>query len=201
MASTCGLKSTDYEVVQTGSRLSDSAIDRRTVDKMLAFSAPPGYRRKKTPARPKLDPYVGIIDQMLEDDSKRLKKQRHTSKRIFERPPDVLSPCRHHPAQHVMENPALKHRSNRPDTRLHPTTASPLNKTLATREPSTQDITEESRIFPIRAFSEPLEFYRSWTGGFRGHDVIALSFRKRFIKFLLKLVILDPFIQRHFGVF
>ena len=60
-------------------------IDRRTVDKMLAFSAPPGYRRKKTPARPKLDPYVGIIDQMLEDDSKRLKKQRHTSKRIFER--------------------------------------------------------------------------------------------------------------------
>ena len=60
-------------------------IDRRTVDKMLAFSVPPGYRRKRTPARPKLDPYVGIIDQILEDDTKRLKKQRHTSKRIFER--------------------------------------------------------------------------------------------------------------------
>jgi transposase len=60
-------------------------IDRRTVDKMLAFPTPPGYRRKKTPARPKLDPFVGIIDQILEDDSKRLKKQRHTSKRIFER--------------------------------------------------------------------------------------------------------------------
>ena len=60
-------------------------IDRRTVDKMLAFPTPPGYRRKKTPARPKLDPYVGIIDQILEDDTKRLKKQRHTSKRIFER--------------------------------------------------------------------------------------------------------------------
>ena len=60
-------------------------IDRRTVDKMLAFSEPPGYRRKKPPARPKLDPYVGIIDQILEDDTKRLKKQRHTSKRVFER--------------------------------------------------------------------------------------------------------------------
>jgi len=60
-------------------------IDRRTVDKMLAFSTPPGYRRKKAPNRPKLDPFVGIIDQILEDDTKRLKKQRHTSKRIFER--------------------------------------------------------------------------------------------------------------------
>ena len=48
-------------------------IDRRTVDKMLAFAAPPGYRRKKVPSRPKLDPFVGIIDQILEDDTKRLK--------------------------------------------------------------------------------------------------------------------------------
>ena len=60
-------------------------IDRRTVDKMLAFAVPPGYRRQKTPTRPKLDPFVGLIDQILEDDTKRLKKQRHTSKRIFER--------------------------------------------------------------------------------------------------------------------
>ena len=57
-------------------------IDRRTVDKMLVFSVPPGYRRKKAPARPKLDPFVGIIDQILETDTKRPKKQRHTSKRI-----------------------------------------------------------------------------------------------------------------------
>ena len=60
-------------------------IDRRTVDKMLSFPEPPGYRRKKRPPRPKLDPFVGIIDQILEDDTKRLKKQRHTSKRIYER--------------------------------------------------------------------------------------------------------------------
>jgi hypothetical protein len=50
-------------------------VDRRTVDKILAFPAPPGYRRKKAPARPRLDPFVGIIDQILEDDTKRLKKQ------------------------------------------------------------------------------------------------------------------------------
>ena len=60
-------------------------IDRRTVDKMLVFSVPPGYRRKKAPARPKLDPFVGIIDQILETDRLVHKKQRHTSKRIFER--------------------------------------------------------------------------------------------------------------------
>ena len=78
-----------YAVIIQGMSRREAAriygIDRRTVDKMLAFSVPPGYRRKKTPARPKLDPFVGLIDQILEDDSKRLKKQRHTSKRIFER--------------------------------------------------------------------------------------------------------------------
>ena len=60
-------------------------IDPRTVAKMLMFSVPPGYRRSRSPARPKLDPFVGIIDQILEDDKGRPAKQRHTSKRIFER--------------------------------------------------------------------------------------------------------------------
>ena len=43
------------------------------------------YRRTKPPARPQLDPFVGIIDRILEEDGERPKKQRHTSKRIFER--------------------------------------------------------------------------------------------------------------------
>ena len=60
-------------------------IDPRTVAKMLKFSVPPGYRRNRPAARPKLDPFVGIIDRILEDDKERPKKQRHTSKRIFER--------------------------------------------------------------------------------------------------------------------
>ncbi|MHA1553211.1 MAG: hypothetical protein ACTSU0_02220 [Alphaproteobacteria bacterium] len=66
-------------------------IDRRTVDKMLRYSVPPGYRRKKPPARPKLDPFVGIIDGILEEDGQRPKKHRYTSKRIFERLRDEYS--------------------------------------------------------------------------------------------------------------
>ena len=60
-------------------------IDPRTVAKMLAFSVPPGYRRSRPPARPKLDPFTGIIDGILAEDEGRPRKQRHTSKRIFER--------------------------------------------------------------------------------------------------------------------
>src|SRR6266568_5664631 len=60
-------------------------IDPRTVAKMLAFSVPPGYRRSRPPARPKLDPFTGIIDQILLQDEGRPRKQRHTAKRIFER--------------------------------------------------------------------------------------------------------------------
>ena len=46
-----------------------------------AFWKPP----KGPPARPKLDAFVGIIDQILLDDKNRQKKQRHTAKRILER--------------------------------------------------------------------------------------------------------------------
>jgi transposase len=60
-------------------------IDARTVNKMMKFSVPPGYVRKKPPAKPKLDPFIAIIDGILADDKGRPKKQQHTSKRIFER--------------------------------------------------------------------------------------------------------------------
>jgi hypothetical protein len=61
------------------------AIDPRTVAKMRRFSVPPGYRRYRPPARPKLDRFTGIIDQILDDDASIAAKQRHTAKRIFER--------------------------------------------------------------------------------------------------------------------
>jgi transposase len=60
-------------------------LDPRTVAKMLAFSVPPGYRRSRPPVRPKLDPYVAIIDRILEADKGQPAKQQHTAKRIFER--------------------------------------------------------------------------------------------------------------------
>ena len=60
-------------------------VDPRTVAKMQSFSMPPGYRRSRPPARSKLDPFVGMIERILTEDRERPAKQRHTSKRIFER--------------------------------------------------------------------------------------------------------------------
>ena len=60
-------------------------IDRKTVSKILKHSVPPGYRRERAPSRPKLDPFIGVINQILEDDKRVIKKQRHTSKRIHAR--------------------------------------------------------------------------------------------------------------------
>ncbi|WP_161539744.1 hypothetical protein [Paramagnetospirillum kuznetsovii] len=45
-------------------------VARKTVDKMCAFSVPPGYRRKEPAARPKLDRFTGIIDEILANDPK-----------------------------------------------------------------------------------------------------------------------------------
>ena len=60
-------------------------LARKTIRKMLAYSVPPGYERKKPVLRPKLGPWLGIIDQILVDDKSQHKKQRHTAKRIFDR--------------------------------------------------------------------------------------------------------------------
>ena len=60
-------------------------IDPRTVAKMMKFTAPPGYVRTKPPAKPKLDPFIPVIDRILFDDKSRPRKQQHTAKRVFER--------------------------------------------------------------------------------------------------------------------
>jgi transposase len=52
---------------------------------MLQFAVPPGYQRQQPIRRPKLGPWLGVIDAILEDDKQRPAKQRHTAKRIFER--------------------------------------------------------------------------------------------------------------------
>jgi transposase len=52
---------------------------------MCRFSIPPGYRRSKPPAKPKLGPLTPVIDAILEADRSAPAKQRHTAKRIFER--------------------------------------------------------------------------------------------------------------------
>ena len=60
-------------------------VHRDTVRKMLSNPGPPGYRRRGPARRPKLEPYTGVIDRILEEDLSLPKKQRHTVKRIFER--------------------------------------------------------------------------------------------------------------------
>ena len=60
-------------------------LHRDTVRKMLAYSVPPGYRRRQPPRRPRIGPYTGVIDRILEDDPGLPRKQRHTAKRIYER--------------------------------------------------------------------------------------------------------------------
>ena len=60
-------------------------LHRDTVRKMLAYLVPPGYRRQTPPRRPKLEPFTGIIDRILEDDLGLPKKQRHAAQRIFQR--------------------------------------------------------------------------------------------------------------------
>ncbi len=60
-------------------------LHRDTVRKMLKYSVPSGYRRRSPPRRPKLDPYRGVIDRILDEDRSLPKKQHHTVKRIHER--------------------------------------------------------------------------------------------------------------------
>ena len=63
-------------------------LHRDTVRKMLEYSVPPGYRWRKPPRRPKISPYTGVIDRILEDDLNLPWKQRYTAKRIHDRQRD-----------------------------------------------------------------------------------------------------------------
>jgi len=45
-------------------------VARETVRKMLRYAVPPGYRRQQPPKRPKLGPWVGVIDAILENDKR-----------------------------------------------------------------------------------------------------------------------------------
>jgi transposase len=56
-----------------------------TLKKILAHAEPPGYRASQPRPKRKLELFLPIIHQILEDDRQAPKKQRHTAKRIFER--------------------------------------------------------------------------------------------------------------------
>ena len=57
----------------------------KTLNKILNHAEPPGYRQRHTRPKPRLDPYLSIIHEILEQDKTAPPKQRHTIKRIFDR--------------------------------------------------------------------------------------------------------------------
>jgi len=57
----------------------------RTLEKILEHPEPPGYRSRVPRTLPKLGPFVGLIDEILETDRDAPPKQRHTARRIFHR--------------------------------------------------------------------------------------------------------------------
>ena len=65
--------------------LRETGMHWRTLEKILAYSEPPGYRQTKPKPKPKIGPLLDRIRQILEDDRHVSRKQRHTAKRIFER--------------------------------------------------------------------------------------------------------------------
>ena len=61
--------------------LRETGMHWKTLQKMLAHSEPPGYRRRKPRPAHKLGPYRERIEQILKDDQAMPRKQRHTADR------------------------------------------------------------------------------------------------------------------------
>ena len=60
-------------------------IAHKTLQKILAWPEPPGYRQRTPRLKTKLGPHLGVIEEILASDREAPAKQRHTAKRIFER--------------------------------------------------------------------------------------------------------------------
>ncbi len=65
--------------------LRETGMHWTTLEKILQHSSPPEYQRTKAPDKPKIDPYLERIRQILEQDKYAHRKQRHTAKKIWER--------------------------------------------------------------------------------------------------------------------
>lgn len=65
--------------------LRETGMHWRTLEKILAHSEPPGYRLGAPKPKPKIGPFLDRIREILEEDKRVPKKQRHTARRIFHR--------------------------------------------------------------------------------------------------------------------
>jgi transposase len=64
--------------------LRETGLHWKTLEKILTFSEPPGYRLKAVRPQPKLGSYLDRIRQIIRDDQQFPRKQRHSARRIFE---------------------------------------------------------------------------------------------------------------------
>ena len=87
------LKMDQYELVRTAHRVYGQNISelarltghsRNTIKKAIRGEAW-GYKERSRQPFPVLDGYLGIIDEWLEGDKGRPKKQRHTGRRVYNR--------------------------------------------------------------------------------------------------------------------
>jgi len=62
----------------------ETGMSRKTIRKTLEFPVPPGYRRRKAMNRPKLGPYLEVIDQIVKQDAGQPEEQQHTARWIWE---------------------------------------------------------------------------------------------------------------------
>ncbi len=65
--------------------LREYGIGHQVLAKILTNPEPTGYQVARPRPKPKLGPYLGVIDEILEADRSAPPKQRHTAKRIYER--------------------------------------------------------------------------------------------------------------------
>lgn len=72
------------ELSRRGAR-KEFKVHWQTLTKILEHVQPPGYRRTKERAKPKLGPYLAWIHEILQADRQAPPKQRHTAWRIFQR--------------------------------------------------------------------------------------------------------------------
>jgi len=108
-------------------------ISRDSVDKIPAFSAPPGYRRTSAIRRPKPDGFSEIIEAWLDGDPDVHRRQHHAARRVSDRLRDVGPWRRHWSGAHGegLHRRPYDHQGWRPQ----PATGPRARPTIRQREP------------------------------------------------------------------
>ena len=60
-------------------------ISWHTLNKILRLEEPPGYQQTQPRSKPKIEAFLPIIAEILKEDQKAPRKQRHSAKRIYQR--------------------------------------------------------------------------------------------------------------------